>query len=288
VSYGTTFTANLTRDQLIAMAYKDIGVLADGEVLSASLQADGILKLNAIIREMDGAGKWLWTEKSTSITLVANQWIYTTSGGFPADLREPDRITYRDGLADDWPMTLLTREGYEAINNKTQQGDPAKAWITVDRQIGQQTLTIWPALATVNTQSIVTGTDAVVYKCIRGHTADATNDPITGANYKLYWTAGGAGPTVWTSGTSYTAPQQLLLWYRRPLYEFTASTDNPDMPTQWTRLLEYRLASDLADPMGAPLEVRGLMTAKATAAYSDIFKSIKPQSTDFHHKAVYF
>src|SRR6185295_2906034 len=94
---GRTFTANLTRDELIEMAYKDIGVLADGEVLSASLQADGVKKLNLIIRELDAAGKWLWTEKSTSITLVANQWVYTTSGGFPSDLREPDRISYRDG-----------------------------------------------------------------------------------------------------------------------------------------------------------------------------------------------
>ena len=101
MSYGTTFMANLTRDQLITLAYKDIGALADGEVLSASLLADGILKLNLIMREIDATGKWLWTEKSTSITLIANQWVYTTSGGFPSDLRQPDRITYRDDQADD-------------------------------------------------------------------------------------------------------------------------------------------------------------------------------------------
>ena len=287
MSYGTTFMANLTRDQLITLAYKDIGALADGEVLSASLLADGILKLNLIMREIDATGKWLWTEKSTSITLIANQWVYTTSGGFPSDLRQPDRITYRDDQADDWPVEILTREGYETINNKTQQGDPAKAWITENRAIGQQTLTIWPALATVNAQSIVTGTDSVVYKCIRSHTADSTNDPITGANYQLYWTAGGSGPAVWTSGTSYTAPQQLLVWYRRPLYEFTAATDNPDMPTQWTRLLEYRLAADLADPMGSSIETCQKMSAKANAAYSDIFKAARPQTNDYHNKAVY-
>jgi hypothetical protein len=287
LSYGSTFTANLTRDQLITLAYKDIGALADGETLSSSLLADGILKLNLIIRELDATGKWLWTEKSTSITLVANQWVYDSTSGLPTDLREPDRISYRDGLADDWPVELVTREGYEAINNKTQQGDPAKAWLTVNRAIGSQTLTIWPALATVNTQSVITGTDAIVYKCIRGHTADSTNHPITGANYPLYWIAGGAGPTVWTTGTSYVAPQQLLLWYRRPLYEFTSAADNPDMPTQWTRLLEYRLAADLADPMGSPIETCQKMAAKASAAYQDVFKSVKPQSTDFHNKCVY-
>ena len=267
------------------MAFKDIGVLEDGETLPSSLQADAIFKLNNIIREIDATGKWLWAEKSTSITLVANQWVYTTSDGFPSDLREPDRVTYRDALAQDWPVELLTREGYEAITNKTDQGDPSKVWISVNRAIGSQILTIWPARATVNTQSVVTGTDAIVYKCIRTHTADSSNHPITGANYPLYWTAGGSSPSTWTSGTSYTAPQQLLIWYRRPLYEFSASSDNPDMPTQWTRLLEYRLAADLADMHGVPLEERSLLAAKANAAYSDIFKSTRPQNTDYHNKA---
>lgn len=288
MSYGATFTANLTRDQLIAMAYKDIGVLADGEVLSASLQADGVLKLNGLIRELDAAGKWLWAEKMTALTLVANQFVYTSSSGFPSDLREPDRVVYRDAQAMDWPVQLLTEESYAAINNKTQQGDPSAIRITVDRAIGSQTLYLWPALASVNTQSVVTGTDAVIYKCIRSHTADSTNKPITGANYLLYWTAGGAGPSVWATSTAYTSPQQLLIYYRRPLYEFTASTDNPDMPTQWTRLLEYRLAGDLADPAGVPLDERALLAAKAKGAYEDIFKSVKPQNTDFHNRAGYF
>lgn len=288
MSYGSTFTANMTRDQLIAMAYKDIGVLADGEVLNASLQADGILKLNSIMREIDAVGKWLWAEKFTAMTLVANQFVYTTSDGLPSDLREPDRIVYRDGQALDWPVELLTEESYAAINNKTQQGDPKAVRLTVDRAIGSQTLYLWPALATVNTQSVVTGTDAIVYKCIRGHTADTDNHPITGANYLLYWTAGGAGPSAWATSTTYYSPQQLLIYYRRPLYEFTASTDNPDMPPQWTRLLEYRLASDLADPAGVPIEERGVLAAKAKSAYEDVFKSVKPQNTDYHHRASYF
>ena len=283
--YGTTFTANLTRDQLIALAYKDIGVLADNEVLSASLQADGILKLNSIIREFDGIGKWLWAEKNTAITLVSNQFIYTTTDGFPSDLREPDRLLYRDANADDWPVELVTSEGYSSLNNKTQTGDPNKAYLTVNRAIGSQTLYVWPMLSVVNSQSVVTGTDTVVYKCIRSHTADSTNHPITGANYLLFWTAGGAGPSVWTTGTAYTSPQQLLLYYRRPLYEFTASTDNPDMPQMWNRFLEYRLAMDLAPMHGCPLEERTMLAELAKGAYESVFKSAKPQTMDYHNKA---
>ena len=287
MGYGATFTANLTRDQLIELAYKDIGVLASEESLTTALQADGILKLNSIIREFDAAGKWLWAEKQTAITLIANQFVYTTTDGFPSDLREPDRVVYRDANADDWPVELVTSENYSALNNKTQTGDPNKAYLTVNRAIGSQTLYVWPMLSTVNTQSIVTGTDAVIYKCIRSHTADSTNDPITGGNYRLFWTAGGAGPSVWTTGTSYTSPQQLLLYYRRPLYDFTAATDNPDMPQMWNRFLEYRLAMDLAPMHGAPIEERQMLAEMAKGAYESVYKSARPQTQDFHNKCSY-
>lgn len=285
--YGSTFTANLTRDQLITQAYKDIGKLENGESLPAGLQADGILKLNNIIRELDAAGKWLWAESSSTIALVANQWIYTTSDGLPSDLRQPDRILYRDAQGTDSPVELLTSESYANIANKKAIGDPKKVWITTNRAIGSQTLYVTTALSSVNTQSEVIGSDALNYVCTRSHTSSTADKPITGANYLLYWEQSGSSGSAWAASTDYTAPQLLVLYYRRPLYEFTAATDNPDMPTQWTRLLEYRLASDLADPAGVPLDQRLLLQGKAKGAYDDIFQSLRPQHTDYHNKASY-
>ena len=113
---------------------------------------------------------------------------------------------------------------------------------------------------------------------------DATDH---GANYLLYWALGGSSPSVWTTGTQYTCPAQLLFYYRRPLYDFTLPSDNPDLPTQWTRFLEYRLAEDLADIYGIGLEERALVAAKAKGAYESVFKGAKPQTTDYHNKAWY-
>jgi hypothetical protein len=52
-----THDSNITRDELIAMAYEDIKVKAEGEPLSAELLSTGIKKLNLIIREHDVTGK---------------------------------------------------------------------------------------------------------------------------------------------------------------------------------------------------------------------------------------
>lgn len=290
MGFGTTSDSNLNRDQLVSAAYQKIGILADGETLPTSLANTGIQALNMIIRELDAAGKWLWAVSQTpsTVTLVANTWVYTSANGMPTTMLELVKATYRDSQANDWPLQILTTEGYENINNKLDIGDPSSIYLTENITVASKTLFVWPTLATVNTQSEVTGTDALEYLCIRSHTSDSTNKPITGANYLQFWTRGGSTPAVWATGTSYTAPQLLRLWFKRPLFDFDQSTDSPDMPQQWTRLLMYRLAADLADENSLPLDERQLLQAKAKGAYEDIFRTIRPNTTDYHNKSMFF
>src|SRR2546422_431393 len=286
---GSSFTSNITRDQLITDAYLTIGVLADGENLPSSLQTIAIRRLNAIIRELDATGKWLWAIPSTpsTITLVANTWVYTSSNGLPTNMKELVTAYYRDPQANDWQLDLLTTEGYEKIRNKLDIGDPKQVYLTEHRDVGSQTLFVWPSLASVNTQSVVTGTDANPYKCIRSHTSDSTSQPITGANYLQYWDSGGSGAVAWVTAPSYTAPQLLRLWFKRPLFDFTASTDNPDVPAQWQRLLMYRLAADVGPIHRIGLDEQQVLALRAKGAYEDIFRSIKPVTTDYHDKWSY-
>lgn len=290
MSVGTTSDFTLTRDELIELAHKLIGVLAPGQMLDGAQSQDAIKLLSLIVREVDESGDLKWTRAAaSSLTLVANTFVYTSSNGLPTDIAKLDAVTYRDGLAMDSPMAIVTALEYEAIQNKTDTGDPKKVYLTDHRDPASRTLYVAPMLASVNTQSVVTGTDAVDYKCIRGHTADTTNKPITGANYPLYWTAGGSGPSVWASGTQYTAPQQIRLLYQRPLFDFDAASNTPDFPQQWPRMLVYKLAFDLSDLYGVALPEREYLVQKAKGAYQDIFdKSMKPATSNYHGKASYF
>lgn len=287
---GSTFTFTLSRDQLITQAYKKIGVLADQETLPSTLLSDGIFALNLLVRQFSSVLKWQWKTKQSpaSITLVANTWVYTSANGLPTDIQALIRASYRDSNAYDWPMEILTTESYEALNNKLQIGDPTKLYLTEHVTVGSQTCYLWPSLASVNTQSVVTGTDANPYKCIRSHTSDSTNKPITGANYLQFWESGGSGAVAWATATAYTAPQLVRLWYRIPVYEFTAASDNPDFEKQCTRVLLYALAADLSDAHRIPLEERRVLSLKSKAAYEDIFESLKPVATDYHNKVSYF
>ena len=286
---GTTADFNLTRDQLIELSHKLIGVLAPGQVLSGDQLQDAIKLLNLIVREVDESGDLKWTRAAAStLTLIANTFVYTSTQSLPTNIAKLDSVHYRDGQAFDWPVGLLSALEYETVQNKTDTGDPKQVYLMEHRDLASRTLYVTPTLSTVNTQSVVTGTDAAAYKCIRSHTADSTNRPITGANYLLYWEAGGSGPAAWVTGTSYTAPQLLRLLYQRPLFDFDTASDTPDFPQQWPRMLVYKLAFDLSDLYGMPMPEREYLIAKAKGAYADIFdKSMKPTTTNFHNKARY-
>ncbi len=281
---------NMTRDELISMAYEDIKVKAEGETLSAELLLTGIKKLNLIIREHDVAGKHLWAIAAapTTIPLVANTFVYTSANGLPTTALRIVSASYRDGSQNDIPLEVLTTEQYESNRVKLETGDPCWVYLTENTTVASKTLYVGPTLSTVNTQSVVTGTDATVYRCIRSHTADSLSTPVTGANYLLYWEAGGSGPSTWTTGTSYTAPQHLRLWFTRPLYDFDAADDNPDMPQAWSHWLQQELAIRLAPGHNVTIEKVNLMRSLRNESFERVFRSVQPNTTKIHNLVEYF
>lgn len=287
---SSSYDFNLTRDQLVEMAYRKLGVLAEGEPLSSDLSTTGVRTLNLLVRKIDAGAKWLWTisQTPTSLTLVANQFTYTTNDTLPTNLLELVSVSFRDAAGNDSPITILTTEGYEAIRDKIQTGDPSHVYLTEHKTIASKRLFVTPMLSSVNTQSVVTGTDSGAWKCIRSHTADSTNKPITGGNYLLYWESGGTSPATWATGTSYTAPQHLRLWYKRPLADFDAAGDNPDFPSQWTDHLVWKLAESLAPNHNRSIEERTYLGRMAMQSYEEIYPSVTPMTTDTQHFVEYF
>ena len=192
-------------------------------------------------------------------------------------------VSYRDEQAEDLPLFIANALDYERIKNKLDQGDPELVYLQPHATLSSQVLFVHPMRSTINTQSVVTGTDAAAYRCIRTHTADSTNRPVTGANYQLYWELGGSGAVAWATGTQYAAPQQLRFKYKRPLWDFDLSTDNPDMPRAFGRFLIYALAFDLADDYALDLEERTHLARKKADAYNTVFGKAQVPKTNTHY-----
>lgn len=286
---GSTSDFTLTRDQLIQLSHKIIGVLEPGQVLDGDQLQDGIDLLNLIVRETDAAGKWRWTMGEASLlTLAKNVHRYDSNNGLPTNIAELDTVFYRDANGKDWPLNIYKAETYEAIPNKLEANPPKGVYLTETIALASRVLFVWPMLSAVKTGSVVTGTDSNAYTCIYPHEAAAENRPITGANYKMMWKSGGSGAVAWVSGTDYINTEQLRLVYRRPIFDFDTASDTPDFPIQWPRLLVYKLAFDLGDLYTIPLEERKTMIQKAKGSFDDVFPSTKAKSTTKHSKAKYF
>ena len=286
---GSTFNHTITRDELIALALRECHALESGEVADAAMQADGEMALGLLVRELDDQDIHIHAQQTDTLTLVANQRVYTSASGLPTDLKDLTMVRYRDGGALDHPVAILDRAAYEAMRDKSEIGDPRGVFLTEELDYSTRSLYLVGMLSTVNTQSVVTGSDAGAYKCIKGHVGDSTNYPITGANWRLYWESGGSGPAAWASGTQYTAPQLLRLTSERPLYDFDDAAHNPDIPASHGNYLKYLLAARMGGLYGLTVEEITWCENMADKIYLKTFKkAMRRKTTEIHHKARYF
>lgn len=290
MTVGTTHDFTLSRDELIKSAYRAINVIDDDGDLTANQLNNGVQLLNLIIRELDEHGKHLWaiSQSPSTINLSAQVWAYTTSNGLQNNIVDLVTAYYRDSSGNDNPLDILSIEGYEAIPNKIESGTPEKIYLTPNIATASKTMYVWPAPLTVQTQSEVVGTDSNNYRCIKSHTADTNNKPITGANHLLFWEQGGSSGVAWVSGTVNYNPTLIRYAYKRPLFDFDNSTDNPDIPQAWFRRLKYLLAHDLSDEVETDIQTRILMKKKADDAYVNIHGSVVPNTNTSHNKALFF
>jgi hypothetical protein len=286
---GQTFDATITRDRLIEMAHNAIGVLEPGQSLDAEQLQDGIDLLGLIVRETDAAGKWLWTiEAATHLTLAASTFRYDANNGLATNIAELLTVFYRDAQGKDSQVTPITSEQYESLSDKMAPGVPTLAYLTEHRDLAHRELFLDPMVSAVTTGAQVLGDDNNSYKCIYPHLASLTNRPVTGANARMVWELGGLIPSTWISGASYVSTEQLRMTYRRPIFDFDKADDIPDFPISWPRTILYKLAFDLGDIYGIPIDERKVMVDKAKGAFSDVFPSTRAKSKNIHSKVKFF
>lgn len=287
---GSTFDYTVTRDRLIELAFQEIGVLEAGQVMNAEMLADGIDALGMVVRETDAAGRWRWTiQAAAHLPLQTNTAVYSQYNGLPTVIAELLAASVHAPDGRDTPCQLLTAEQYESLGEKLHSGMPQAVYLTDHTALASRVLYVYPVPGEMSQASVVTGTDGLPYRCITSHQSDMITRPISGANWSLYWEAGGTGPSSWTAGTAYAATHSLRLLYRRPLYDFDTASDNPDMPISWPRLIMLKTAAILSPWYGGSPEEQALLAQKAKGAFEDVFRqTVAAKSSRRLYRTSYF
>ena len=141
-----TFEKGFTIADIVDEAYERIGFQG---VTGFQLKS-ARLSLNLLFQEWANRGLHYWEVKNNSITLVDGQATYTmyrsTSDGTSDatavygvdDILE---VSYRNSSSIDVPLTKINRSAYQALSNKTSEGQPTQYF--VQRFIDKITITLY-------------------------------------------------------------------------------------------------------------------------------------------------
>lgn len=142
LSNSTDFTQ--TAESLIEDARAELGVNADEEPLQDYELERGLRLLNGMLKGWQAKGLMVWALTEGTLTLSEGEASYTFGSGgdvttVPFEITDA-RIS-RSG--SELPMIRLSRDEYDALPNKTNEGYPTQFFY--DRQRSGGTLYVWPA-----------------------------------------------------------------------------------------------------------------------------------------------
>jgi hypothetical protein len=274
---------SVTATTLITAAYTDIGVLGQGETLSAYLAQDGLRRLNAMIASWRAHQLTVLAIERMIFPLVANKQTYTIGLGGDFNVPRPTRIDaaglWLQGLGAAVSVTSITASGSTATVTQTAHGHTVGAEVFVDgaAQIGYNGLQIVESIPTANTwtytlQETVTSpaTGTIVAYPEGNQPVEIPRGLYTVQSYQatqiktlpnslftgVYYIPGSAPfGTIVLWPVPNTAQNQLVLYLPQVFGGFadlTTAYGYPDTPG-YQEALEYNLAVRLAAPSAIPL-----------------------------------
>mgnify|MGYP003324731977 CR=1 FL=1 len=141
----TTFESGFLIDDVIQEAYDRVGVKAvSGYQLKSARRS-----LNIMFQEWANRGLHYWQVANNSITLVADQAVYTMFRSTGDGTSDATAIYGVDDILEasfrnsniDTPLTKINRSQYQALSNKTSTGVPTQYF--VQRFIDKITITLY-------------------------------------------------------------------------------------------------------------------------------------------------
>ena len=222
---SSTYTA--TRDQIIALALRKLGVLEIGSTPDADTLTNASMSLNLLIKQMSTDGLKLWKNQELIIPLTANKTLYTL-GSSTSDLMY-------DSLAPTIPITDKPLKALQAFYRKTTTIPVIDTPVML---LSKQEYNILGSKGS-------TGTANSVFLDVKA---------LTSLLY-VYLT-----PDIYSQ-----ANLQLHLIAQMPLNDILLSTDIPDFPNEWMNCLVWNLADQLAIEYGVPMNYRQEIATRAQA-----------------------
>jgi hypothetical protein len=223
-------TYSITRDQVISLALRKLGVLEIGQTPDADTLSNANMSLNLMIKQFSTEGLKLWKVSELVVPLTANKTMYTL-GGSSSD------VMY-DSLDLNTPITDKPLKVIQGFYRNVQ----------ITPYIDTPVMVVSKQEYNMLGSKFSTGTANTIFF-----------DPKK-LNGLLY--------VYLTPDTNSQSNLQLHLVAQMPLNDITASTDVPDFPNEWMNCLMWNLADQLSLEYGVPMNSRQEIAQRA-ASYKE-------------------
>jgi len=211
-------TYTVSRDQIISLALRKLGVLEIGDVPDAETINNAAMSLNLLIKQLSTEGLKLWKNSELIIPLITNQTTYILGGSTSA-------LMY-DSLN---PTVTITDRPLKVIQGFYRN-------ITVTPYIDIPVMVVSKQEYNVLGSKFSTGTANTIFYDTK---------KLNGVLY-VYLT-----PDVNASTN-----MELHIVAQLPLNDLSSALDIPDFPNEWMNCLVWNLADQLALEYGVPMNSR--------------------------------
>jgi hypothetical protein len=211
-------TYTVSRDQIITLALRKLGVLEIGDVPDVETINNAAMSLNLLIKQLSTEGLKLWKNSELIIPLITNQTTYILGGSTSA-------LMY-DSLN---PTVAITDRPLKVIQGFYRN-------ITVTPYIDIPVMVVSKQEYNVLGSKFSTGTANTIFYDTK---------KLNGVLY-VYLT-----PDVNASTN-----MELHIVAQLPLNDLSSALDIPDFPNEWMNCLVWNLADQLALEYGVPMNSR--------------------------------
>jgi hypothetical protein len=219
-------TYTITRDQVISLALRKLGVLEIGDVPDAATIANANMSLNLLIKQMSTEGLKIWKTSELIIPLIANQTSYILGGSSSALMYDTQAPTV---AITDRPLKVI--QGWYRNMQVTPHIDTPFMVVSKDEynSLGSKFSTGTANTVFYDTKAL----NGILYVFL-------TPDINAAINLELHIIA------------------------QMPLNDLTLSSQIPDFPNEWMNTLVWNLADQLSLEYGVPMNTRQEISMRAT------------------------
>ena len=279
-SGSTNFSMN--RDDFCKSALRLINVIADGETPSASMIENVSQAMNMMVKNLAGEGIQLFTNKRATVFLQNSLTTYSLGlTGSHATTSYKSTTIRLAAAASATTLEVTTTVGMTAgdyIGVILTDGNVH--WTTIASVTDTDTVVITTALVSaaavgkkvywyttkmprplriLNSFMRVVNDDYQMSSYTKDMYWDMNRKIWAGRPTAIYYENTDPNGTLYTNYQATDFTETLELVYQRPIEDFDAATDTPDLPQEWYEPLKYKLAVRIAPEYGRSKHARELI-----------------------------